>query len=184
MNNETYGQEQFSALIDSYQHLVFSICYRMTKDYFASEDLTQDTFLSVYQNLKNFDGENAKAWICRIATNKCIDYLKRAGNRSIPTSDDDLESSMAGENGALNMKSEMSPERNAIEDEIKETLLNRCKSLKPPYDDIAKLYFYEEIEMPEIAKMRGLNLKTVQTQVYRARAMLQKKYGKERENGL
>ena len=72
-------EEQLSALIDSYGNLVFSICYKMTSDYFASEDLSQETFLSAYKHLSEFDGQYEKAWICRIATNKCLDYLNSAG---------------------------------------------------------------------------------------------------------
>ncbi|MCI8334004.1 MAG: RNA polymerase subunit sigma-70, partial [Lachnospiraceae bacterium] len=41
-------EEQLEALIDRYQNLIFSICYKMTADYFASEDLAQETFLSAY----------------------------------------------------------------------------------------------------------------------------------------
>ena len=36
--------------MDSYQKLVFSICYKMTADYFAAEDLAQETFLSAYEH--------------------------------------------------------------------------------------------------------------------------------------
>ena len=74
-------------MIDQYQNLIYSICYRLTGDYFEAEDLAQDTFLSAYKNLSSFDGKNERAWLCRIATNKCIDYLKRAGRRSVPTED-------------------------------------------------------------------------------------------------
>lgn len=160
-----------SALIDSYQHLVFSICYKMTSDYFASEDLTQDTFLSAYGHLKDFDGRHEKAWLCRIATNKCLDYLQSAGRRSIPTEDIGLDD--AG-------TSRETPESICLEEEVRETLLARCMALKPPYDEIAKAYYYDEMDAAQIAVQKGMKLKTVQTQVYRARAMLRKLYGKEK----
>jgi RNA polymerase sigma-70 factor (ECF subfamily) len=50
--------------------------------------------------------------------------------------------------------------------------------LKPPYREIALDYFYRELTAAEIAENTGKNLKTVQTQIYRARAMLQKTYQK------
>ena len=164
-------EEQLSALIDSYQHLVFSICYKMTSDYFASEDLTQDTFLSAYDHLKDFDGRHEKAWLCRIATNKCLDYLQSAGRRSIPTEDVGLDAA-----GTL----KETPESICLEEEVRETLLARCMALKPPYNEIAKAYYYDEMDAAEIAIQKGMKLKTVQTQVYRARAMLRKLYGKEK----
>lgn len=168
-----HKEEQLTALIDSYQNLVFSICYKMTADYFAAEDLAQDTFLSAYEHLKSFDGGNAKAWICRIATNKCIDYMSHSGRRSIPTEDTRLESSM-------NMTPlEETPENICMEKEVKEMLLTNCRRLRPPYNEIAQAYYYEEMEVKEIALRRGQKIKTVQTQLYRARDMLRKIYRKE-----
>ena len=163
-----------SALIDSYQHLIFSICYKMTSDYFASEDLTQDTFLAAYSHLKDFDGRHEKAWLCRIATNKCLDYLQSAGRRSIPTDDAGMD-----QPGTY----EQTPEGVLLEEEVRRTLLERCRSLKPPYDEIARAYYYDELDAAEIAMQKGMKLKTVQTQIYRAKSMLRKMYGKEREKG-
>ncbi|MCM1211879.1 MAG: sigma-70 family RNA polymerase sigma factor [Blautia sp.] len=162
-----------TALIDSYQNLVFSICYKMTADYFAAEDLAQDTFLSAYEHLKSFDGSNPKAWICRIATNKCIDYMSHTGRRSIPVQDCYLE------DGARAAPDTDTPENICMEREVKEGLLANCSRLKPPYDEIAKAYYYDEMDAKEIAASRGQKLKTVQTQIYRARAMLRKIYRKE-----
>ena len=73
------------------------------------------------------------------------------------------------------------PEEICLEKEVKERLLFYCGKLKPPYDRIAKSVYYEEKKADEIAKERNENLKTVQTQIYRARDMLRKIYGKERQ---
>ena len=143
----------------------------MTADYFASEDLTQDTFLAAYSHLKDFDGRHEKAWLCRIATNKCLDYLQSAGRRSIPTEDVGMDEAYS--HG-------QTPESAVLEEEVRQTLLDRCRSLKPPYDEIAKAYYYDEMDAAEIAVLRGMKLKTVQTQIYRARSMLRKMYGKEK----
>lgn len=184
-------EEQLSALIDSYQHLVFSICYRMTTDYFASEDLTQETFLSAYRHLAAFDGQNEKAWVCRIATNKCLDYLQSAGRRMIPVADMGEDGARApdGEGGVSpgvgkrsgeNAITQQTPESILLEKEVRRTLLERCLSLKPPYDEIAKAYYYDELSAEEIAGKKGMKKKTVQTQIYRARSMLRRMYEKEK----
>ena len=72
------SKENFIRLIRQYQNLVFSICLKLTGDYFAAEDLTQETFLSAYRHLEEFTGQAEKAWLCRIAGNKCVDYLREA----------------------------------------------------------------------------------------------------------
>ena len=167
INSEKYIEE----LIDKYQNLVFSICYKLTKDYFIAEDLTQETFLSAFQHPDSFQGGNEKAWICRIATNKCIDYQKQAGRRAVPTEEVGTE---------LEMTRCETPESEYLEKEVKSRLLEECRQLKPPYDEIATLYFYEEKRADEIAVAKKKNGKTIQTQIYRARGMLRKVFGEER----
>ncbi len=162
--------KQLSLMIEKYQNLIFSICLKITKDYFAAEDLTQETFLSAFRHFKSFDGENEKAWICKIAVNKCLDYQKRKDSKLIPSEAPLLEQSQTKEG---------LPETEYIEKEIWEQLEKNCKQLKPPYDEIALLYYVKEKNAEEIALSTGKNLKTVQTQIYRARGMLRKIYGKE-----
>ena len=60
-------EEKLKELMDGYSKLVFSICYRLTNDYFTAEDLTQETFLSAYSSLDRFDGRNERAWLSRKA---------------------------------------------------------------------------------------------------------------------
>lgn len=163
-------EKKFAGLIDTYEKLVFSICYKITGDYFAAEDLSQETFLSVFQKYDTFDGVNEKAWICRIATNKSIDYMRNSGRRSTPTEDVFFET-LPDE--------KKNPEKNLIEQEIKERFRELCKGLKPPYDEIAEDYYIKEQSVAEIAKKKGVGTKTIQTRVYRARNMLRSLYGKE-----
>ena len=153
-------------MIDKYQNLIFSVCYRMTSDYFAAQDLTQETYLSAFKNIESYRDDNAKARLCRIASNKCIDYL-RANKRTEPTESEKLDMFAAG--GAST--SEETEDR-----ELKRQLEANCRKLKPPYDEIALAYFYSEKSPNEIASERGQNIKTVQTQIYRARAMLREMY--------
>ncbi len=157
-------------LIDTYQNLVFSICYKFTSNYFDAEDLAQDTFISAYKNQARFDGRNEKAWICKIATNKCLDYKRKAINNQIPT-----------EGAYFNelVDKNVSTEENCMDSLVKEQLLKCCKKLKPPYDEIASDYFYKEMAVSQMAELYERNEKTVQTQIYRAKAMLRKLYGKE-----
>lgn len=53
-------EERLSKMVDTYQNLVFSVCYKVTGDYFAAEDLTQEAFLSAYKNLDTFEGITKK----------------------------------------------------------------------------------------------------------------------------
>ncbi len=160
------GEEQFAALLAKYERLVYTLCCRMTGNPFDAQDLTQDTFLSVYQKLPGFDGRHERAWICRIATNKCLDHQKSAARKMEP----------AKEEIFLEIPDQASsPEAACLMEESKKEVLALCRQLPPPYDEIAEAHFYEEKSAGEIAAEKGRNPKTVQTQIYRAKALLRKR---------
>lgn len=161
--------DRLTKMIEQYQNLVFSVCMKLTQDYFTAEDLTQETFLSAYQHLEQFDGANEKAWLCRIASNKCIDYMRQAERRSLPAEEEMLN---------LQPSEEGLPENSYLQKTVFTELKRKCRNLSPPYDQIATMYFVEERGAAEIAGLTKKKLKTVQTQIYRARALLRKQYGK------
>ncbi len=167
-------QEYLSYCIDTYQNLIFSICYKLTGNYFDAEDLTQDTFLSAYRNFSKFDGKNEKAWLARIATNKCLDYKKRGARSEVPTQEEFFAAQPQAQG------SDNTCETLCMQKLVLEELRRCCETLKPPYDEIAEKYFYQEMSVGEIASALNRNEKTVQTQVYRAKAMLRKLYEKNR----
>lgn len=154
-----------------YGRLVFTVCYSMTGDYFQSEDLAQETFVSAYRHLDTFDGKNEKGWLTKIAANKCRDFLKSAANRRVKPTEDKVFAAIPS--GA------QSPEDALLSEDAKTRMLCLCSRLKQPYSDIAVAYFLQEESPQEIADRTGKNIKTVQTQIYRAKAMLKKLWKEE-----
>lgn len=73
------GDEQATErLITIYKGLVFTIVLRMTNDYDASHDLTQETFIKAFTNIRKVkSGEHFKPWICTIARNIVRDYFRK-----------------------------------------------------------------------------------------------------------
>lgn len=163
------SRENLIRLINQYQNLVFSICLKMTGDYFTAEDITQDTFVAAYKNRKSFDGKNEKAWICRIATNKCIDF-QRAAARKIVAIDDETIIDMPDSTEVLH---------EIINKEIMQEFENVVQDLDEPYRKVARQHFIEGKSAKEISFENDVGIKTIQTQIYRARSMLKKKIRKE-----
>lgn len=164
------AEQKLEYLIQQYQNLIYSVCYQFIGDYFDAQDLAQETFLAAYKNLARFDGANERAWLCKIASNKCLDYLKSAGRRQIPTEDDYF----------LTLShQEASIEAEYLDTELKQELYRCCCQLKPPYRDVALDYFYYELDIGDIVRKTGENIKTLQTRIYRAKTMLKKCYRKE-----
>ena len=165
------SKENLIRLINQYQNLIFSICLKLTGDYFAAEDLTQETFLSAYKYIDTFDGQSEKAWICRIASNKAIDYLKAAKRREVPTMQEDMQGKMAA--------NEADPLQKVINREVMEEMKERCAALKHPYCDVAVEHFIKGKSAKEIAMQSNIPLNTIQTRLYRAREMLRTTMDKE-----
>ncbi len=137
----------------------------MVGNYFDAQDMTQETFLSYYRAMDKFDGKNEKAFLTKIAINKCIDLQKRASQREKPSGDDVLEHYAP---------TVPPPEETILEEEVKKELQQACQSLRPPYCRIAYEYYCRGQTAAEIAEAEGKKLKTVQTQIARSRKMLQK----------
>lgn len=156
--------------IEQYGRLILTICNSMIGDYFEAEDLAQDTFVSAYKNLDRFDGENMKAWLATIASNKCRDYLKSASRRSVPAAQEVFE--IVLDRGAL-------PEETVLEQDTEQKLRKLCETLKEPYRSVAISYFCHRMNAQEISKATGKNLKTAQTQIYRVKAMMRKLWKEE-----
>lgn len=159
------SKDNLIRLVTQYKNLVFSICLKLTGDYFIAEDISQETFILAYQHYKDFDGDNEKAWICRIASNKCIDYLKAAERRSVPTAEEEMPERITNAGNPMKMYENK---------EVIETLKNACKKLKSPYKEIAIKHFVEGMSAKEISDKTGVGLKTVQTQIRRAKEMIKK----------
>ncbi|WP_344291917.1 RNA polymerase subunit sigma-70 [Streptomyces synnematoformans] len=68
----------FAGLMEAYRRELQVHCYRMTGSYDESEDLVQETFLKAWRRRETYEGRAAvRAWLYRIATNTCLDHLRR-----------------------------------------------------------------------------------------------------------
>src|SRR5690349_17466081 len=69
-------EEAFTALVDAYYRRTYNLIYRMVGSEQDAADLTQEAFVRVYRALPKLRAEGARAaWIRRIATNLCLDFL-------------------------------------------------------------------------------------------------------------
>ena len=165
------SKENLTRLVNQYKNLIFSICLKLTGDYFAAEDLTQETFIAAYEHWGNFDGEFEKAWLARIASNKCLDYKRAAARRQVPTEESELLQ------GNTELKDD--PLEQVMNKDILDKLERYCNALSPPYNEVALQHFIKGETANEISHSSHIPLNTVKTRIRRAREMLQKSFGKE-----
>ncbi len=162
---------QFVQMIRQYERLVYTICFQFTKNHHTAEDLTQETFLSAYRHRSTCPSDNPKPWLARIAINKSKDYLKSAYFRKTKICYDtcpDVDAS------ALYPHPEQPEDLTLSMENLKE-IHAEIMALKEPYHKASVLYFLQEKSVGEIAEILDRPPKTVHTQLYRAKQILQKK---------
>ena len=69
--------DAYNQLVLTYQDRVYTHASYILEDAPTAEDMTQEAFLAAYKNLASFRGGSFKSWLLRIATNLCLDELRR-----------------------------------------------------------------------------------------------------------
>jgi RNA polymerase sigma-70 factor (ECF subfamily) len=71
----------FQELVEPHRRDILVHCYRMLGSLQDAEDILQETLLSAWRALDRFDGRSLGAWLCRIATNHCLNYFRDGSRR-------------------------------------------------------------------------------------------------------
>ena len=155
--------DAYRELVDRYQTGLIIHCENILKDRQDGEDVAQEAFIKAYQNLKNFSTDKAhfSTWLYRIATNLCIDVLRKNKRKVHVT---DIE----------NYLEVMTPGH--IEQEEIEHIRKLVKELEPPkYAEIIKAYFWEGKSYQELAETYDTTTGTIGTWIRRAKTQLKEK---------
>lgn len=154
----------FVRLYRRHYDVIFRYCAHRLFDRSAAEDVTSEVFLKMVENFHRFKGTESqfRNWLYRIATNAVNHHLRRI------TRSDSLLRAAYERAGNKADDSEESPERLAL---LKEAVL----ALKPRYQTIIALRFFENMKLNEIAEVLGSSPGTVRSQLARALTKLRKK---------
>ena len=163
----TGDENSLALLIQKNLNSVFSFINRLVNDPKAAEDLTQETFIKVWKNLKKFNQEKKlKPWLFMIARNTTIDYLRR--KKEIVFSDLNRTDN-DGENFDFDPADcSVSALEGLVHQELVDRLRRGLENL--PINDRVLLLVYqtENLTFREIAEMMGLPLETLKTRYFRA----------------
>ena len=155
---------------------VFHYCLRRLFDRQSAEDVTSTVFFKVMHNLSSFDGKVNKFrhWLFRIATNAVNDHLRDAKRRS-----DAIEKAVTN----TRAESDYAIDSNEELLEKKAVLKKALLSLKPKYQTVITLHFFENMKLIEIAACLDTNPSTIRGWLSRATAKLRKKLNAAMKNG-
>lgn len=153
----------FEELVERYENLVFSICYRMLDHVEDAKSFTQQTFLKAWENRQSFDPDrDFKPWICGIASNECSHQLRKASSRYEKAGVDDYRT----ENGRA------SPEEDLERTELKQKIQSGLNELSTEYRRLIVLKYIGDCSYAEMAEEMGITESAVESRLHRARTKL------------
>jgi len=154
----------FEELFEEYHDAIYNYILRTMGNPEDAADLTQETFLRAYQALPRMGADLRVApWLYRIATNACLDELRR---RKLVRWEP-LENFLA----LFHPKQTASddPEREAIEQEDRQLVEQVLAKLSPRHRLCLILREYQDLSCQEIAEVLGTSRQAVKSLLFRAR---------------
>jgi RNA polymerase sigma-70 factor (ECF subfamily) len=158
----------FVQLYRRHYDAVFRYCVHRLFERATAEDVTSQVFLKVVENIGRFSGneQQFRNWLYKIATNAVNHHVRKTARRNsvLRIAAEQADSQIADCGG--------SPERLAL-------LRDAVLALKPRYQTVITLRFFENLKLTEIAEVLGSSPGTVRSQLARALAKLRKKLARE-----
>jgi RNA polymerase sigma-70 factor (ECF subfamily) len=163
--------EAFEYFVHQYQRKITRVAYRLLRDAGEADCAAQESFLRAYQNLHAFrEGSTFETWLTRICINWCKDRLKRRRLvvylHQSPQESEEASGPREVESRAAHP--DPTPERRMLSREIRERLRRAMDVLSPRQRSVFVLKHFEELSIPEIADLTGLDTGTVKSHLFRA----------------
>ncbi len=154
-------------LYRKYASTMMAICLRYARSRGDAEDLLQDGFLKVFQNIATYRREGSfEGWIKRIMINNALNQYRK--NRKEPfykDIDEISEIEILNPDEVNDINQEVSPDE----------LLSLVQLLPPGYRIVFNLYVFEDYSHKSIAEMLNISENTSKTQLLKARRFLRKR---------
>ncbi|HEX8563031.1 MAG TPA: sigma-70 family RNA polymerase sigma factor [Flavobacterium sp.] len=161
-------QSAFTFLLNHYWNEVYGFMLKRTENETDAEDITIETFSKAFDKIKTYNSEfQFNTWIIAIAKNVHIDMLrKRKSAMSLDITDEQ-------DNLAYNVAdTSPSPEDKLITEQNLSSLLQCIKELKPHYQEVIQLRYFQELSYQEIANFLEEPLSNVKIKLLRAKKLL------------
>ena len=167
-------ESAFEALVTENEKRIYNLCRRLTGNQEDAAELTQEAFLNAWRGLGRFQGESSfSTWLYRLATNACIDFLRKEKRRqslSMTVSLDDEEDARQVE-----LPDERYAPEGALERaEARRAVAERLERLTLEHRQVLVMREIHGLSYAEIGQVLGLEEGTVKSRIARARGALRK----------
>lgn len=159
-------QDAFAELVNTYQNAVYNLCYRMLGERTEAEDAAQEAFLRAYMNLQRYDpARSFKTWLLSIASNHCIDRLRRRRLTWLSL-DEPLPPNI------MLSSDEPEPEEATIKDQRSQAIQSLLNELSTEYRAAVILRYWYDYSYTEIADILDTTESAIKSRLFRARQAL------------
>ncbi len=153
--------EAFEELYRRHFRRVYALCLRMLGNPTEAEDLTQETFIQLYNKIGSFRGDSQfTTWLHRMTVNQVLMHFRRKKSRPEFTTTE-------GETPVQIVRGTENPKAMPVVDRI--ALENSISQLPPGYRSVFVLHDVEGYDHGEIAGMLGISVGTSKSQLHKAR---------------
>lgn len=161
----------YEVLLKKYLKPVYNFLRTFVGDPAVLDDLTQETFIKAWKNIRRFDRKrNFKTWLFAIAKNTAYDFFKK--KKTIPFSSFFDEE---GNNYLENMPdSQILPDELLAAADIEKNFEKKLRELSGPYREILTLRYGEDFSLSEISEIIGVPYNTAKSRHQRALLALKK----------
>jgi len=164
----------FELLIDEHFKKIYNIAYRLSGNEADASDMTQEVLIKIFRHIGSFSGNSKfSTWVYRVATNTCLDELKKIKRRSTYSLDAELDT---GENEVVvQVRDEApTPDIAAEQKELSAAVGKAIKRLSPDHSAVVILRDIQGMSYEEVAKILNCSVGTVKSRLNRGRAQLKK----------
>lgn len=165
--------DAFNQLVLQYQDRVYSLALRILRDEIAADDMTQVAFMHAYQKLSSFAYRSSfRVWLLRIATNLCLDELRRRKRHPLLSldheQDDEDDTSLLDQL----VSAAPAPEQEVLRREREEIIRLALQRLPLDLRMSVELVDVQELDYNQAAQVMGCPVGTVKSRLARARMRL------------
>ncbi|HOX23300.1 MAG TPA: sigma-70 family RNA polymerase sigma factor, partial [Elusimicrobiales bacterium] len=166
-------RDAFEGLVRSAQREVYSLAWRLTGSEAEADDITQESFISAWKHLESFRGEiSFKAWVLKIAMNKCRSFWRWSNIRRLVSLDRDEEDEEAVPLQER-LKDESSPQpEQAFDSQARAELINQALNNLSEKQREAALLRGQGLGIGEIAAIMRTAQGTIKAHLFEARRKL------------
>ena len=155
----------FAHLVDSYKNMVFSLAFKITKSREEAEEISQDTFIKAFKNLKNFKGDSKfSTWLYRIAYHTSLDAIKKYKKSSSTFEINEI---------TFDQIQDVETILEGIERKERSKIMDNClQKLSDEQRSIIWMFYYDELSLKEIMEVTSLSEANLKVKLHRARKKL------------